>query len=473
MNYEFSVEAFHSNFNWKPLNEKNPDSYRITHNPNRRFSLFPYKATTKKSSPIVTDMKEVLGDFIKFTLGAETPNTDFQELMEIVREEVQVNDEDLESLSQLIYDLFYEDNQFIANNIGLYAYKGASSNKSIEDLAVFFKSVFNMGEADIDCIQKAMEDYPYNALENLIKDCLSTSYSNEVNNSQKRYFTVFEDASYKFKNDFRFMLKNGMSNADDMADLLSLYYLYYTSQTCILLDHFGEGESRTEQAKLFFALDWEKVSVNRECCKGGWKLLSENVSHIFYHAVTLELLNQIENSSIVYDYKRLSDYVELGKLNDHAVALEIKKIEKEYTDAIGDYKKFSEISERDGKNETDSAIRHLYDCVQAQFINTTRTRASAAYVEKLTEFYKNRWLKNRKKAGLVLNLTERDIIFLTKISIQNKDRIRLIDLFKEYEKRGIYLDNTSKGLLQEFFTRLNLLDKKSDSGDAQYVKRIL
>ena len=38
---------------------------------------------------------------------------------------------------------------------------------------------------------------------------------------------------------------------------------------------------------------------------------------------------------------------------------------------------------------------------------------------------------------------------------------------------GIFLDNTSKEYLQEFFTKLNLIDKKSDSGDAQYVKRIL
>ena len=111
--------------------------------------------------------------------------------------------------------------------------------------------------------------------------------------------------------------------------------------------------------------------------------------------------------------------------------------------------------------------------MKRQFLNTDRKRANEAYVEKLTEFYKNRWLKNRKKAGLVFNLTESDIIFLTKISIQNSDRIRLADLFTEYEKRGIYLDNISKGLLQQFFTRLNLLDKKSDSGDAQYVKRIL
>lgn len=42
-----------------------------------------------------------------------------------------------------------------------------------------------------------------------------------------------------------------------------------------------------------------------------------------------------------------------------------------------------------------------------------------------------------------------------------------------YKARGIFLDNTSKEYLQDFFTKLNLIDKKSDSGDAQYVKRIL
>lgn len=111
--------------------------------------------------------------------------------------------------------------------------------------------------------------------------------------------------------------------------------------------------------------------------------------------------------------------------------------------------------------------------MEEQFLNTDRKRANQFYNEKFTEFCKTRWVKNRRKSGLVLNLTERDIIFLTKISIKDKDKIRLIDLYKEYEYRGIFLDNTSKEYLQEFFTKLNLIDKKSDSGDAQYVKRIL
>ena len=53
-------------------------------------------------------------------------------------------------------------------------------------------------------------------------------------------------------------------------------------------------------------------------------------------------------------------------------------------------------------------------------------------------------------------MSESDIIFLTKIALQDNEKMRLNDLFKEYEKRGIYLDGTSKEYLQEYFSLLLL-----------------
>ena len=467
MNYRFSEDEFKKNFNWKSTEDRSVDSFRITHHQNDRFKLFPYTASGK--TPIVTDMKDVIGDFIKTAIGVETPNTDFQVLIEKVKDETGVDDEDEDSLANIIRALFFYDNKFVADNIGLYAYKGATENSSVEKLARYLNDVFQIGSDETAAINSAMQKYPYNAIEKLITDCLGSVPSGKEQ-WDKSYFPVFEDAGQKFKEDFRFMLDNGMSTPEDLSDLLSLYYFYYTSQTCIALDQFGNG-SRTQQTKLYFALDWEKVSANRECCKGGMKKLYDNVMHIFSHAITLELLNQTDDPDNIFDYKSLSDSVEKLELDDHYVASEIAKIEKIYTESVGDYKDFSLIPYVESKSETDVAMRHLFECVNAQFIN--RKSANDKYINKLYEFYRSRWLKNRKKAGLVLNLTERDIIFLTKISIQKRDRIRLVDLFKEFEKRGVYLDNISKGLLQEFFTRLNLLDKKSDSGDAQYVKRIL
>ena len=52
-------------------------------------------------------------------------------------------------------------------------------------------------------------------------------------------------------------------------------------------------------------------------------------------------------------------------------------------------------------------------------------------------------------------------------------KIKLNDLFIEYERRGLFFDRYSKEKIVELLNTWNLIDKKSDSGDAKYVKRIL
>ena len=42
-----------------------------------------------------------------------------------------------------------------------------------------------------------------------------------------------------------------------------------------------------------------------------------------------------------------------------------------------------------------------------------------------------------------------------------------------YERRGLFFDRYSKEEIVNLLNTWNLIDKKSDSGDAQYVKQIL
>lgn len=51
--------------------------------------------------------------------------------------------------------------------------------------------------------------------------------------------------------------------------------------------------------------------------------------------------------------------------------------------------------------------------------------------------------------------------------------MRLKEVFKAFERRGIFLDDISKDQVADYYEKLNLIEKKSDSGDAKYVKRIL
>ena len=341
----------------------------------------------------------------------------------------------------------------------------------MDRLAGFFLDIFGIDEKDCKMIECEMEKYPYNVVEKMVIEAIQTTKV-EPSEKEQSYFPIIIDVQEKFKDDFHFMLQSGMTSVEDFSNLLAIYYFYYMSQACIALDKFCEGR-RDDPVKLYYALDWEKVSRNRKCCVEGWEKIQENVNHMFSHAITLEILNQHTLLGSMFDYIILQEFINQHPEQDAIIAREIEKAEKTYVSYVGDYKNFDQIKTISGVSKTDEAIRHLYKCVEEQFLNTDRKRANQFYNEKFIGFCKSRWIKNRRKSGLVLNLTERDIIFLTKIVIKGKDKIRLIDLYKEYEYRGIFLDNTSKEYLQEFFTKLNLIDKKSDSGDAQYVKRIL
>lgn len=471
MDYIFDTEVFENNFNVKKSDEIKLGSLRLSHIADKMFRLFPYKATGKNASPIVEELSEIISHFFQLALEIKTENMDFESLCQNIIDNIDISPEDIDYLKKVIDCFFFKDDKFVANNIGLYIYQSGDKNKSVERLAFFLFCILGMDSNDCNEIKKAADNYTYNVLEKMVRDYIPTKNITD-NKTEKKYFAVCKEVQQRFKKDFKFMLFAGMTEPEDLSNLLSIYYFFYVSQTCLILDKFCEGD-RNDYVKLYYALDWEKVSRNRLCCKAGWEALQPAVNHIFCHAITLELINQHKDEFQMHDYIMLNDYIAGNPQRDELVSLEIKKAEDAYTSCIGDYNGFSEIVYLDSDLKTNSAVQHLFKCVEAQFLNTERKRANQFYIEKFTEFCKSRWLKNRKKSGLVLNLTERDIIFLTKLCIRDQDEMRLNSLFVEYEMRGINLDNTSKSYLQDYFTKLNLIDKKSDSGDAQYVKRIL
>lgn len=471
MGYSFSEDKFIASFNAKSIEEKSADSFRLTHKLDSAFKLFPYKATGKQQAPIVTNLEDIVSTFFREIQGEKTEPVNFDSLCEAIIEEVEIDDEDLDYFRDVLQSLFFSGNDFVANNLGLYPYQTVSNNKSADNLAHYLYSVLGLDEEDYNAVETAKSQYHFNVLEDMV---IQTMERKKISESEGKepYFSVKSDIQKKFREDFHFMLNTGMISLEDFSNLFSVYYFYYVSQVCITLDRFCDGR-RDDMVEFFYALDWEKVSKNRMCCVSGWDRLQASVAHMFSHAITLEIINQTGTEK-KWDYIAFSEYLEKYPEEDHQIAEEIIKAEKVYCSYVGDYKRFDEVGYYKAANtETEKAIRHLFKCVEAQFLNTERRRVNQVYNEKFSEFCKYRWIKNRKKSGLVLNLTERDIIFLTKISLRDKEKIRLNDLYKEYEFRGIYLDNSSKEYLQEFFTKLNLIDKKSDSGDAQYVKRIL
>lgn len=470
MDYTFSEETFIESFNAKSSESKSIESMRLTHKADNQFKLFPYKASGKSQAPVVTELEDVVSGFFREALNKKTEPIEFEDLCTSILNEIEVEEDDLDYFRDMLQSIFFEGDNFVATNLGLYPYQLSSNNKSADNLAHFLFSVFGVNEKDCEKITAAKNKYHFNVLENMVIKTIETQKVTEAD-PKNPYFAIKSDIQERFRKDFYFMLDSGMTSLEDISNLFAIYYFYYVSQTCIILDHFCLGE-RTSKVDFYYALDWEKVSKNRKCCIEGWEKLQDSINHMFSHAITLEILNQTKSDEM-FDYISLGERAKEDYEKDKQIAGEVAKAEETYCSYVGDYKGFDSIPFQQENTETEKNIRHLYRCVEAQFLNTERKRANQFYNEKFSEFCKSRWVKNRKKSGLVLNLTERDVIFLTKICLRDEEKIRLNDLYKAYEYRGIFLDSTSKEYLQDFFTKLNLIDKKSDSGDAQYVKRIL
>ena len=466
--YTFDESLFKKSFSVK--DDKPENLYRLNHTADKCFKLFPYKATPKTASPVVYDLGDCISEFFRNALGISAVPVEYEQLCDKILNNIEIEEDDMEFFRDIISSLFFKNGNFYAYNIGLYPYQTISDNKSSERIAEFLYCVLGLDDCDKEHIIKAGDSYSFNVLEKMVVDSIETQ-NTEPKTRTERYYQIITSIQQQFKADFAFMLASGMTSVEDLTNILSFYYFYYISQTCLTLDQFGNG-NRDQVQPLYFALDWEKVSKNRKCCEEGWAKLQNNISQMYSHAITLEIINQSKDSEM-FDYIDFELMSAVSEEDDVRISNEIKKAEDIYVSYIGDCPKIRNLPDEEGVNHTDGAIRHLFKCVNTQFTDTDRNRASQLYSEKFSEFCKARFVKNRKKSGLTLNLTERDVIFLTKLAIQHCEKIRLNDLYKEYENRGIYLDSTSKSLLQEFFTKLNLIDKKSDSGDAQYVKRIL
>ena len=313
MEYQFDYATFCKTFNVK--DDKAIDSLRLTHTQDINFKLFPYKASGKTQAPIITELEEVVSDFFRKSLKLESEPVQYESLCDNIITEMDIEDEDIEIFKEMIHSLFFEGDNFVAKNLGLYPYQTKVNNKSVDRLAGFLIDVLGLNGNDCNIIEQAMKNYPYNVVEKLVVDAIQTSKIGSTNNN-KSYFPVVIGVQEKFKNDFYFMLNTGMTSLDDLSNLLAVYYFYYMSQACVTLDNFGSGK-RNSPVQLYYALDWEKVSKNRKCCVEGWERIQSSANHMFSHAVTLEILNQHKFSGVMLDYisreKWLEELLEIQK----------------------------------------------------------------------------------------------------------------------------------------------------------------
>lgn len=288
-----------------------------------------------------------------------------------------------------------------------------------------------------------------------------------------------------FKEDLRNLSELQEFYVANVSSLIKYYYFYYVTQLCLRLNDFFD--TSRDIHPVYFTLTWEKLSRSRLPLEHGWKKLESGATTLFAHANTLELLNTVDfgwhfdKISAPFTYREIVAAVRaMTEEEEKNFAFVVNQLIKRYKEKL-DFK--WELFDEKYTVPNDSIyeqyhslklICQLFAMVKYQFENSSRSAAYADFCVWYKMFVKANYFKLRGNLGGSLKIDRELLLLMTELSIMNSgtDKILVNQLWMEFEKRGIYLDEKSRREVFTFFEKSNILEKKSDSGDAQYVKRM-
>lgn len=453
-NYKIDLDLIRSNF----INQKG-----LTHRTGNKFKLLPYVANEKT---LVTNFDGVLGSFSRIINNKEL-NKQFsvKDFLDDITDEI--GDFQNSTVNKLVFTdivrtMFIQEDKLVDFNIKTLNY--ITSTSADDKIAKFLYSIFLNEELKVlvkEKYDKKEENILYKLVLNALPELEEKQYSTEEYNC---YLPFIRDS---FIRDFKFLAKNEDLYKKSIKRFLEFYYMFYVSQLAMKLSKFERADINNPDP-IYYTLSWESTSKTRTAYKFGWELLKCNVNSLFSHAITLELLNH-------HGLDMQLGYVELFNLfKEVEVPNQIEEICNEYMSHIKDvsWSEFEFTNRYSGSLSFNNSY-NLFEAIQFQFNKTSRSRANEAYRNWFVKFVYHNFSKKRGPLGYNLSITEEDIILMTKICINDNDKIKLNLLFFEFEKRGLFFDRDSKYKIVQLYEKLNLLEKKSDSGDAQYVRSIL
>ena len=298
-----------------------------------------------------------------------------------------------------------------------------------------------------------------------------TKKDNGANTKKGSYQPFLNHISELYREDLNFLTQYKEYFIQAFPMLTHHYAFMYVCQLLWNLEQY-EGGDMNKVYPFYYAFDWESLTKRREAAHPmkGYKFIQERSENLFPHIHTL---SQISHNKLNEDYLESEPW---AVMSYHEIFTKVSSKGEEYkahflSDLNGwikDYCSWQNISSPQESDFLENALRNLFTCLK----EGTSSTVAIKFGKNIEDLGSSMFLKRRGSIGYVFNLKHEFILLLVAVSVKN-ERIPLNQLYAELEKRGVALDYYSRQELVNLLDSHNILDKKSDSGDAQYVKPIL
>lgn len=258
--------------------------------------------------------------------------------------------------------------------------------------------------------------------------------------------------------------------------MLYFYASYSLMQTLMFMNKVNWKCSTEKPRPITFMLSSERASEGQAAVKKGWAAPDHFpetfLNKLSAYAQALDILNSMfEDEEELMTFQSILDRFSKMEFTEEA-----KAICEKVLDTYQNYK-YELLNERDTEphpiadkkeiniNSYEEFVNLLLDrCLTYQSIDYPRMKVALYSLVSIKMFEKRRDYN-------VLVLDEEMLLFLVAM-MAKEDRIRMEELYKRFHEYGIDFSFQTKNAISDYLLKLNLLERKSDSGGAQYVRVI-
>lgn len=463
MNYRINLEVIKEKFKF--------DS-SIRHNPKIEVEFLPY---TTKFKDTQYNFREVIGEFIRLVGQKKLPEAvNSEELINNVLNMIDFENVNQRSeFKQMIRTLFIDTHNqlYLFHPQTLYYINTAETEN--KRLAVFLYNVL-WKQADSWEVE-VTEEGSYDLMSELLFKSLP-QLGNTLDRP-KNFAVMIPKISEMFMEDFKWLTTKNDLFTQQVEKIISYYYFFYVTQFALGNEAMFSPIGRDIKPIYFTFEGEEKLSKTRVSYEYGWKSLERSINRTFSHVNFLKILNISDaSSSEPLSYQEIADRVRtLTKDEQDLLDQDLTQLIEEYKSKLSGDSKWELLGRETSPYDVPvlNKMNLFFNMIDHQFNQTSRSKPYNEYKQWFVHFCQRTFLKSRGRSGKMLILDTDYLLFLTKIIIKDESKIRLKSLFEEYERRGIIFDRDTQIAIVDYFEKLNLLEKKSDSGDAIYVKAFL
>jgi len=413
---------------------------------NKIKNFYPFRVNDTKKC---FKFDEIIGLLIDYISSKKLKKFDLEIFKKKCLTTFEENIDDKEAI-KVLENIYFKKDKIEINS--LLTKQTNISNSKNNDIFEIFKELINNKKLDIRF------ESNLNFIEQIIL--------NELKKELKYLDSTFEKTSYLpfleelFSNDLKFLSSNKHYFIRNLESFLELYLFIYCSQLALNLQPIENALSEPSSKELYFILNSETASKERKKIQEfGYEKLYEKSKYIFPY---LSLLS-------IFSKKLGNENLKLYELIDKFEESDISLIDK-FNNLYRESRSLNHQNE--SSTNLIESFKRLLNSSFEQFKKgqSTRNDVLIKYIKGFENNVSAPFYNNRGRAGKVLVLDQDRLILLTNISIGNKKKIRLQELLNEFNKRGIYFDIKSQTELINTFEKIGNIERKSDSGDAVYVK---